>query len=91
MLPQVAFAYTATCALEIEHTPFEASFVFPHEEPLDLMFHVRPSIPVSQHESRRLRLLQEAHAMVHLVLKLHTDEMQDRSNLRQPRTSFEET
>jgi hypothetical protein len=38
-----------------------------------------PSIPVSQDASERLRLLQEAHALVLSVLQLHKDEMQARS------------
>jgi hypothetical protein len=39
LLPQVKFAYNASRALGIEHTPFE---------PPDLLFSMRPSIPVSQ-------------------------------------------
>jgi hypothetical protein len=38
MLPQVEFTYNASRALGIEHTPFEASFGFSPEEPLDLLF-----------------------------------------------------
>jgi hypothetical protein len=48
LLPQVEFAYNASRALGIEHTPFEANFRFSPEEPPDLMFSMRPSIPVSQ-------------------------------------------
>jgi hypothetical protein len=48
LLPQVEFAYNASRALGIEHTPFEANFGFSPEEPLDLLFSMRPSIPVSQ-------------------------------------------
>jgi hypothetical protein len=51
MLPQEEFAYNASHALGIEHTPFEANFGFSPEEPLDLMFNIRPSIPVSQDAS----------------------------------------
>jgi hypothetical protein len=48
-LPQVEFAYNnATYALRIEHTPFKANFGFSLEEPLDMMFGMQPSIPVSQ-------------------------------------------
>jgi hypothetical protein len=46
LLPQVEFAYNASRALGIEHTPFEANFKFSHEEPPDLLFRMRPSIPV---------------------------------------------
>jgi hypothetical protein len=42
MLPQVEFAYNTTCALGIEHTPLEANFGFSSEEPLDLLFIMRP-------------------------------------------------
>jgi hypothetical protein len=42
LLPQVEFAYNAFRALGIEHTPFEANFGFSLEEPLDLMFSMRP-------------------------------------------------
>jgi putative transposase len=48
LLPQVEFAYNASRALGIEHTPIEANFRFSPEEPLDLLFSMRPSIPVSQ-------------------------------------------
>jgi putative transposase len=48
LLPQVEFAYNASRALGIEHTPFEANFGFSPEEPLDFLFSMRPSIPVSQ-------------------------------------------
>jgi hypothetical protein len=48
MLPQVGFAYNATRALVIEHTPCEANFGFSLEEQLDLSFCIRPPIPVSQ-------------------------------------------
>jgi hypothetical protein len=48
LLPQVEFAYNAFRALGIEHTPFEASFGFSPKEPHDLLFNIRPSIPVSQ-------------------------------------------
>jgi hypothetical protein len=44
----VEFAYNASRALGIEHTPFEANFGFSPEEPLDLLFSMRPSIPISQ-------------------------------------------
>jgi hypothetical protein len=79
ILPQVEFACNASRALGIEHTPFEASFGFAHEEPLHLMFSMRPSIPVSQDASERLRQLHEVHALVRSVLRLHKDEMQVRS------------
>jgi putative transposase len=46
-LPRVEFAYNASRALGIEHTPFEANFGFSLEEPPDLLFSMRPSIPVS--------------------------------------------
>jgi hypothetical protein len=48
MMPQVEFAYNATRALGIEHTPFEANFGFTLKEPMDERFNMRPSIPVSQ-------------------------------------------
>jgi hypothetical protein len=55
----VEFAYNASRALGIEHAPFEANFGFSLEEPHDMMFTMRPSIPVSQDATERLRLLQE--------------------------------
>jgi hypothetical protein len=78
ILPQVEFAYNASRALGIEHTPFEASFGFTPEEN-HLLFSMRPSIPVSQDASRRLRLLQEVHTLVRSMLHLHKDEMQART------------
>jgi transposase InsO family protein len=79
LLPQVEFAYNASRALGIEYTPFEANFGFSHEEPLDLLFSMRPSIPVTQNATERLRLLQEVHTLVRFVLQLHKDEMQART------------
>jgi hypothetical protein len=64
MLSQVEIAYNATRALGIVHTPFEARFGFSLEEALDLLFTMRPSIPVSQDASERLRLLHDVHALV---------------------------
>jgi hypothetical protein len=74
----VEFAHNATRALGIEQTPFEAIFWFFPEEPPDLLFNMRPSIPVSHDASKRLRLLQEVHPPVRLMLQLHKDEMQAR-------------
>jgi hypothetical protein len=79
LLPQVEFAYNATRALGIEQSPFEANFGFSHEEPLDLSLSMRPSIPVSQDASKRLKLLHEVHALVLSVFQLHKDDMQARS------------
>jgi hypothetical protein len=42
------------------------------------MFSMRPSIPVSQDASERLRLLYEVHALVRSILELYKDEMQTR-------------
>jgi hypothetical protein len=39
---------------------------------------MRPLIPVSQHASQLLKLLQEIHTLVRTVLQLHKDEMQAR-------------
>jgi hypothetical protein len=61
------------------YTPFEANFGFSPKEPPDLLFSMRPSIPVSQDATERLRLLQDVHAMVRSVLQLHNDEMQART------------
>jgi hypothetical protein len=79
LLPQVEFAYNASRALGIDHTPFEANFgIFP-EEPPDMLFSMRPSIPVSQDATERLRLLHEVHTRVRSVIQLHKDEMQART------------
>jgi hypothetical protein len=43
-----------------------------------MLFSIRPSIPVSQDASKRLRLLHEVHIMVRLVLQLHRDNMHAR-------------
>jgi hypothetical protein len=79
LLPQVEFAYNASRALGLEHIPFEANIRFSHEDPPDLLSSMRPSIPVSQDASERLRLLHEVHALVRSVLDLHKDEMQPHS------------
>jgi hypothetical protein len=72
----VEFAYLASRALGIEHAPFEANFGFSLEEPPNLLFNMRPSIPVSLDALEQLRLLHEVHA---LVSSVHKDEMQTRS------------
>jgi hypothetical protein len=59
MLHQVKFAYNDTRALGIQHTPFDASFGFSLEEPPNLLFIMRLSIPISQDASQRVKLLQE--------------------------------
>jgi hypothetical protein len=75
----VEFAYNASRALGIEHTPFEANFGFPPEEPHDVLFSMRLSIPVSKDAAQRLRLLQEVHTLLRSVLQLHKDEIQART------------
>jgi hypothetical protein len=65
---QVGFAYNAFRALGIEHTPFEANFGFSHEEPPNLLLSMRPSIPVSQDATKRLRALLEIYTMVRYVI-----------------------
>jgi hypothetical protein len=66
-LPQVEFAYNASRALGIEHTPFEANFGFSPEEPPNLLFSMRPSVPVSQDATERLSLLQEMHTLQYIA------------------------
>jgi hypothetical protein len=68
LLPQVEFAYNASRALGIEHTPFEASFEFTPEEPPYLLFSMRLPIPISQDATERLRLLHDIHTLVRSVL-----------------------
>jgi hypothetical protein len=79
MLPRVEFAYNASRALGIEHTPFEANFGFSPEKLPHLMFGIRPSIPVSQDATQRLRLFHEVHTLVRYVLQLHKDDMHART------------
>jgi hypothetical protein len=75
LLPQAEFAYNASRALGIEHVLFEANFGCSHEEPPYPLFSMRPSIPVSQDATKRLRLLHEIHTLVRSVLQLHIDDM----------------
>jgi hypothetical protein len=91
LLPQVEFPYNASRALGIEHTPFEANFGFSPKEPPDLLFCMRPSIPVSQDATERLKLLHEVHTLVRSVLQLHKDEMEERTEPSQRHTSLRET
>jgi hypothetical protein len=79
LLPQVEFAYTATRALGNEHTPFDPIFSYSLEEPLNMLFNMRLSVPVSPDATKRLKLLQELHALVRSVLQLRKDEIQARS------------
>jgi hypothetical protein len=76
MLPQVEFACNTTRALGMEHTPFEANFGFSPKDPPYLLFSMQPSISVSRGARERLKLLQEVHALVHVIV--HKDEMQAR-------------
>jgi hypothetical protein len=76
LLLHVEFAYNASHALGIEYTPFEANFGFCLEEPPNVLFSMRPSIPVSQDATKRFKLLHEVHAPVRSVLQIHKDEMQ---------------
>jgi hypothetical protein len=78
LLPQVNFAYNASRALGIEHTPFEASFGFSLGEPPDLQFNTRPSISFSQDASQRLKLLHYVHILIRSMLPLHKYEMHER-------------
>jgi hypothetical protein len=75
----VEFAYNASRALGVENTPFEANFGFSPKEPPDLLFNMRPSIPVSQDANERLRVLHDVHTLVRSVLQLHKDEMKART------------
>jgi hypothetical protein len=79
MLHQGGFVYNTSCELGIEHTPFEANSGLSLEEPPDLVFTMRPLIPISQDASELLKLLQEVYAVVRSVLQLHKDEMQART------------
>jgi hypothetical protein len=55
---EVEFAYNATRALGIDHTPFHANFGFSPKQPPSLLLSMRLSIPaVSQDALERLRLL----------------------------------
>jgi hypothetical protein len=65
-LPQVEFAYNASRALGIEHTPFEGIYGFSHEEPPDLLLPIRPSIPISEAAHERLQHLSEVHQLFSL-------------------------
>jgi hypothetical protein len=49
-----------------------------------MLFSMRPSFPISQDATYRLRVLQEVHTLVRSVLQLHKDEMQAR---REPSTA----
>jgi hypothetical protein len=79
VLPQMEFAYIASRALGIEHTPFVANFGLSHGEPPHLVFDMRPSISLLQYASKRLELLHDVHTLVRSVLQLHKDEMHERS------------
>jgi hypothetical protein len=79
MLPQVVFAYNATRAPGVEHTPFKSIFGFSLDEPLDIMFNMRPSILICQHAIERLQQLRDLNMLARSVLHLHKDEMQART------------
>jgi hypothetical protein len=73
--PQVELAYNASRALGIEHTLFEDYFGLSPEEPLDLLFSMRPSISLPLDASERLKSLHDVHTFVRSVLQLQKDEM----------------
>jgi hypothetical protein len=90
LLPKVELVYNATRALGIEHTPFETNFGFSHEEPPNLLFNMRPSIPISQDASQWLKRVHEVHTLVRSVLQLHKLRYKLVQNRRQPHKSLEE-
>jgi hypothetical protein len=91
LLPHVEFAYNASRALGIEYTPFGANFGFSPEEPIDLLFSMRPSNPVSQDASERLKLLQEVHAMVRAGYNCIRTKCKLVQNRREPHSLSKET
>jgi hypothetical protein len=56
-----------------------------------MLFNMRPSFPVPQDATERLKLLRELHANVSWVLQLHKDEMQPRSEPSKAPQFVEET
>jgi hypothetical protein len=91
LLPHVEFAYNASRALGVEHTPFEANFGFSPEEPPYLSFRMRPSIPF--HKTRKsasdcYRKYIHRYALCHSYTKMRCKHAQHRL---QRHTSSEET
>jgi hypothetical protein len=68
MSPQVEFAYNATRALGIEHTPFEANFGFSLEEAPGMVFGMPLSIAASQDTTQRSKSVRELHTLVLTLL-----------------------
>jgi hypothetical protein len=81
-LPKVEFAYNASRALGIKHTPFEASYGFSPKEPPEcrtLLLPMRPSIPISRAVEERLQQLRKKHELLTFMLRVHKDDVQARS------------
>jgi hypothetical protein len=91
LLTQVEFAYNASRALGIEHAAFEANFGFSPEEPPDLLFSMRPSIPVSHDATERLRLLRDVHTMYAQCYSCAKTRCKRAQNRLQRHTSLKET
>jgi hypothetical protein len=75
----VEFAFNNSRASGIDHTPFETSYGFSHEELPDLLLPMRPSIQVSMAVHEHLQRFREVHELVTPVLQVHKDVMQARS------------
>jgi hypothetical protein len=74
-LPQADFAYNASRALGIEHTPFERSFGFSPPEPPDMLYPIRPPVHGSSTAQDRLRHNKNVTTFT-CFLRLHKDKMQ---------------
>jgi hypothetical protein len=53
--------------------PFEANLGFTPEVPPDMLFMMRPSIPISQDATDRLQRLREVHTLGRSVFMLQND------------------
>jgi hypothetical protein len=72
-LPFIDFAFNASRAMGIEHTPFEANVAFSLEEHNYVLLPIRLSIYVSMVAQDRLPLLREYDDLVTNAIRLHKE------------------
>ena len=84
-IPMMEFSYNSSKALGIEHAPFEAVYGYVPETPPDLLFPMRPTIPLSVDAQMKIKQMRDVHTLVRSILAVHKKELTVRPRIRQLR------
>lgn len=84
-IPLIEFSYNSSKALGIEHAPFEVIYGYVPETPPDLLFPMRPTIPLSTDAQTKIQQMKDIHELVKSILAVHKDELTVRPTVRQQR------